>query len=74
MAAATAYKLFKSYDTISSDQLSTLGLGFLVSFIVSIFAIKFFISLVSKSGFKYFGFYRIAFGLLVFYILVFNHG
>ena len=70
MAAATTYKLAKSYKTITLDQISTLSIGFIVSFIVSILAIRFFISLVSKSGFKYFGIYRMILGLLIFIVLV----
>ena len=65
MAAATGYKLLKMYKTIESDQLSLLAVGWIVSFIVAIFAIKFFIGIVGKYGFKYFGYYRIITGILI---------
>lgn len=70
MAAACGYKLLKSYHTVTSDQISILTCGFVVSFVVAIFAIQFFIKLVAKSGFKYFGIYRILLGLIV--LIIFN--
>lgn len=65
MGAATSYKLWKIRDIIDSSQAVNLSLGILFSFIFAIFAIKFFISVVNKFGFKYFGYYRIILGLLV---------
>ncbi|MBL7669537.1 MAG: undecaprenyl-diphosphate phosphatase [Bdellovibrionaceae bacterium] len=69
MAAATTYKLFKSIGTITSDQVSLLGLGFVISFLVAALSIQFFLKILAKSGFKYFGIYRIVVGLVIFGIL-----
>lgn len=63
MTAATAYKLFKLYKHADLSQAPILGVGFVVAFVVSIFAIKLFIGIVSRHGFKGFGYYRIVFGL-----------
>lgn len=68
MAAATLYKLIKIYKTIQADQISFLAVGTFVSFIVAMLAIQFFIGVVTKYGFKGFGFYRIALGILILFL------
>ena len=70
MAAASGYKLLKAFTSESgmqllSDNLETLLIGNLVAFVVAILAIKFFISFLTKYGFKAFGYYRIVVGLLI---------
>lgn len=67
MLAATAYKLLKlilepNGVELIKDNLSILLIGNLVAFIVALLAIKFFISFVTKYGFKAFGWYRIIAG------------
>jgi undecaprenyl-diphosphatase len=69
MFAASAYKLLKGYKNgdlnFDQEQLMLLGIGNIVAFIVSIVAIKFFIGFLQKHGFKVFGYYRIALGLIL---------
>jgi undecaprenyl-diphosphatase len=65
MAAAGGYKLLKTYDTIQAEDIKVLLLGNLVAFVVAMLAIKFFISFLTKYGFKVFGYYRIALGLIL---------
>lgn len=65
IAAATLYKSYKIVPTITSDQVSSLLLGCFLSFVIAIVAIKTFIKLVSRYGFKHFGIYRIALGSLI---------
>jgi undecaprenyl-diphosphatase len=38
--------------------------GLIVAFVTALVAVKFFILLLSKYGFKHFGYYRIALGIL----------
>ena len=64
MAAATGYDLLKSASGFSASQIPMLILGFLVSFLVAIFAVKWFISYVKNHSFILFGVYRIAVALL----------
>ncbi len=76
MFAATGYKLFKFYKTnggFSHDQISLLAVGNIIAFVVAIFAIKGFIGVVKKYGFKIWGYYRIVLGILVFVIHYFIH-
>lgn len=70
LGAATAYKLWKIHDIIDSSQGLNLFLGVFLSFIFAVFAIKFFISVVNRFGFRYFGYYRILLGTLV---LIFSY-
>lgn len=65
MAAASGYKLLKIYKTIDPSQISLLLVGCLVAFVVAMLAIKFFIGIVSRYGFKGFGYYRIALGIVI---------
>lgn len=70
MAAATLYKLWKIRSTIHSEQIFHLTAGIVLSFIFAVLAIKFFISLVKRYGFRWFGVYRIILGALV--LIFFN--
>lgn len=68
MFAATAYKLFKYYklgNSFSQSELINLGIGNVVAFGVAILAIQSLMQVVSKYGFKFFGFYRIAIGVII---------
>lgn len=67
MFAATAYKVLKLFlepdgVEILKENLSVLIVGNIVAFVVALLAIKFFISYVTKYGFKAFGYYRIIVG------------
>lgn len=65
VAAATGLDLVKNASTFSSDQFGLLAVGFVTSFIVAYFAIKYFLRYIQAHDFKIFGFYRIALALLV---------
>ncbi|MFH0894369.1 MAG: undecaprenyl-diphosphate phosphatase [Bacteroidota bacterium] len=70
MFAATVYKLYKNYDTITSDDISTLLIGNAVAFVVAMFAIKLFIGILTRYGFRIFGWYRIALGLVLLILIL----
>jgi undecaprenyl-diphosphatase len=65
MAAATILELIDTYKAITSENLPILIVGNIVAFIVAMFAIKGFISYLTKYGFKAFGWYRIIVGLVI---------
>jgi len=68
MFAATAYKLFKYYklgNSFSQAELINLGIGNVVAFAVAILAIRSLMQVVAKYGFKFFGYYRIAIGVVI---------
>lgn len=65
LTAATLYKLWKIKDIVQSEHIVSLLLGIALSFVFAIIAIRFFISIVQKYGFKWFGIYRIVLGVFV---------
>jgi len=74
MAAASGYKLLKLFmdpagKALLSDNLFTLMIGNLIAFLVAMAAIKFFISFLTKYGFKAFGYYRIIVGVAILILL-----
>ena len=78
MFAATLYKMLKIFMepdgmVILKDNLVTLLVGNVVAFIVAMLAIKFFISFVTKYGFKAFGWYRIIVGGIILAMLLTGH-
>lgn len=71
MFAATVYKMYKfqKEHTFNNDDLLLLFIGNIVAFVVAMIAIKAFISFLTKYGFKAFGYYRIALGLILLILL-----
>lgn len=68
MVGASGLKLLKYFMNVgmfSFDQWILLLIGTLVSFIVSIFAIRMLLSYIRKHDFKVFGVYRIILGIIV---------
>ena len=77
MFAATVYKMFKLLrdggTEIIMDNMGALVVGNVVAFVVAMLAIKFFISYVTKYGFKAFGWYRIIVGAIILALLFTGH-
>jgi len=69
MCAAVAYDLLKSAASISANDIPAFLLGFFVSFVVAIFAIRFFIGLLKRWTLAPFGYYRIVVAILVVWLL-----
>lgn len=65
MFGASLLKIVKFGLAFTSTQLIVLIVGMVVSFLVSIVAIKFLLGYIKKNDFKAFGVYRIILGLLV---------
>lgn len=65
MFGASALKVIKFGFDFTGEQAFLLGLGTIVSFVVSIAAIKFLMQYIKKNDFKSFGYYRIVLGLIV---------
>lgn len=68
MLGATVLKLKKYLDSgevLTSKEINLLVIGNVVGFVVAILAIKFFIGVVTKHGFRAFGWYRIAVGGII---------
>lgn len=68
MFAATAYKILRFYkegNSFGTQELTQLAIGNVVAFVVALLAIKSFIGFLTRHGFKVFGYYRIALGLII---------
>lgn len=84
MLAVTVYSIFlktyentqlKGYELLQqADNISIFVWGNLIAFVVAILAIKFFIGVIKKYGFKPWGYYRIIAGaLLLIYFIYFKN-
>jgi undecaprenyl-diphosphatase len=71
MLAASLYDLLKSHEAIATD-VPALAIGFVVSFLTAIVAIKGFLAVINKRSFAAFGAYRIALGVVVLLVLYLN--
>jgi undecaprenyl-diphosphatase len=72
MFAATSYKLLKYYKAgngFSGHEISLLAIGNAVAFGVALISIKWLMYSISKYGFGVFGYYRIALGVLILFLL-----
>jgi undecaprenyl-diphosphatase len=65
MFAATALDLYKGLKFLQSSDLPTFAIGFVVSFISAVIAVKFFIQLLGRHTLKGFGWYRIGLALVI---------
>ncbi len=62
MLAATGYDLLKSGKALGNGDWLSIAIGFLVSFVVALAVIRWFVGIVSRHGFAPFAWYRIAAG------------
>lgn len=73
MFGASLVKLiqfFKEGNVFSNDEIRLLIVGNVVGFVVAIIAIKTFIGILTRYGFKAFGYYRIIIGLVIILLLM----
>ncbi len=73
MFGASLLKVVKFGFDFSSQELVLLATGTVVSFVVSIFVLKFLMSYIKKHDFKIFGWYRIVLGTIVLVAFSFFH-
>jgi undecaprenyl-diphosphatase len=73
MFGASALKLYKGFnehpDIFQGSNLTLLLIGNAVAFVVAMIAIRFFVSYLTKHGFRVFGWYRIILGGLLLILL-----
>lgn len=69
MLAASGLELVKSHAALAQGA-TALAIGFVVSFIVAIFAIKGFLGFIKNRNFTAFGWYRIALAILYFFVYI----
>ena len=65
MVAAVGYDLYKDGVALTVEELKLFALGFFISFITAMLAIRFFLHLLNRWTLVPFGWYRIGLGILV---------
>ncbi len=72
MLAATALDLLKTAHQFTREEAGLLAVGLLVSFLVALASIKFFLSFIKKNSFITFGIYRILIAIALFIFFSYN--
>ncbi|MSO72082.1 MAG: undecaprenyl-diphosphate phosphatase [Rhodospirillaceae bacterium] len=70
MFGATAYDLYRNRDTLNSDGLAVIAVGFVVSFMVALIVVKWLLRYISIHDFSAFAIYRIFVGIVMLGILL----
>lgn len=70
MFAATGYDLYKNRELFAASQINLLLVGFVVSFIVALIVVKWFLNFVKTSTLFPFGIYRIVLAVIFFLFLL----
>ena len=65
MFAASGYELFKNRAMLTADDLTSIAVGFVVSFLFALAAVKGLIRYVMRHDFNVFAWYRVALGIAV---------
>lgn len=65
MSAATGYSIVKNFHEFNGENLTVLGVGFIVAFITAYLSIKWFLKFLQRYTFVAFGIYRILFGAVL---------
>ena len=69
MLAATGYKFAQSYHLFNAQDLLALVIGLVVSFLVAWAVIAAFLTYVKRHTLKVFGYYRVALGTIVLFVV-----
>lgn len=69
MLGATTLALWKERDALGADDWTSIGLGFVVSFVVALIVIRWFLNIVTRHGFAPFAWYRIVAGTVALFWL-----
>jgi undecaprenyl-diphosphatase len=78
MFAASGYDLLKTPVVFTNNEILLLVIGFFIAMVTAWFAVKVFLKIVEKYGFKHFGYYRIVIGIIFLIVVslqssVFSH-
>ena len=65
MVIATTYALLKNLSNIQTDQIAAFGVGLVVSFIVALLVVHWFLGFVSRHTLKPFAWYRLGAGIVI---------
>jgi undecaprenyl-diphosphatase len=69
MVIATLYTLYKKHSELAFTDIMPIAFGTLISFVVALFVIKYFLAYIRSHSFKIFGWYRIVIGVILLVVL-----
>jgi undecaprenyl-diphosphatase len=69
MVIATLYTIYKKHHELAFTDITPIAFGTLVSFVIALFVIKYFLNYIRSHSFKVFGWYRIIVGIILLGIL-----
>jgi len=69
MLAASGLELLKNHSAVS-ENIPALAVGFIISFLMAIVAIKSFLAYLKKRDFRAFGWYRVVLAIVYFFVFV----
>lgn len=69
MVVATLYTIYKKHEELAIDSFAPIIFGTVISFIVALFVIRYFLNYIRSHSFKIFGWYRIVLGIILLLIL-----
>ena len=69
LTAAAIYDLYKSWSSLSVDDLGLIAIGFASSFVFAMLVMVFFIKLIVRFGFTPFAIYRIVLGAVILWVI-----
>lgn len=72
MVAASGFKLIKSHIILTNIEIITLGIGFIVAFLVALLVVEKFINFLQKKPMRVFAAYRIFVGALLLLLALFG--
>jgi undecaprenyl-diphosphatase len=70
MVIATLYTIYKKHSELSFTDITPIAFGTLISFVIALFVIKYFLNYIRSHSFKVFGWYRIVVGIILLIILI----
>jgi undecaprenyl-diphosphatase len=70
---AATLELYKNFYRITGENIDLLIIGNVISFVVGMIAIRFFIGLITRFGLKIFGYYRVLLGICILILYALGH-
>jgi undecaprenyl-diphosphatase len=65
MAGAFVFEMWEARDLLTPDRLTEIGVGFTAAFLAALVVVRPFLRIVTRVGFVWFAWYRIAAGLII---------